>query len=201
MTPRVTALHPERGDRVSVELDGHPWRSLPATAVVRSQLTVGTVLDRSRARQLRRELRRAEAAQLAVRALARRDRSRAELAAQLERRGVGSVQRAQTLDELERARYVDDGRFAVGRAASLAARGYGDAAIVDDLEGHGLDGEQVARALEGLADEPERAAAIVARSGANVRTARRLAAKGFSEETIESALGELGPPAAGDDFV
>ena len=37
----VTALHPERRDRVRVDLDGEPWRTLPAAAVVSAGLRVG----------------------------------------------------------------------------------------------------------------------------------------------------------------
>ena len=36
--PTVTGLHPERRDRVRVELDGAPWRTLPAAAVVSAGL-------------------------------------------------------------------------------------------------------------------------------------------------------------------
>ena len=57
----VTALHPERRDRVRVDLDGEPWRTLPAAAVVSAGLRVGAALDRERARELGRSLRRFEA--------------------------------------------------------------------------------------------------------------------------------------------
>ena len=46
----MTALRPERRDRVRVELDGEPWRTLPAGAVVAAGLLVGTSSDRERAR-------------------------------------------------------------------------------------------------------------------------------------------------------
>jgi SOS response regulatory protein OraA/RecX len=186
VAPRVTALVAEPRNRVRVELDGAPWRTLPAAAVAGSRLAVGTEVDRARARELRRELRRVEALAIATAALARRDHSAAGLSAKLERRRVAPVERERTLASLARAGYVDDDCFAEARAASLAARGYGDEAIRFDLERHGLPEETAATALARLAPESARAAAIVAATGRNVRTARRLAARGFTPETIEA---------------
>ena len=186
MAPRVTALVAEPRDRVRVELDGEPWRRLPTAAVVGARLAVGTELDRPRARTLRRELRRIEALAVATGALASRDRSTAGVAARLERRGVAPGERASVLEALEQAGYLDDARFAASRATSLAARGYGDEAIRFDLEREGVATETIGEALGRVAPEPERAAEIVARSGRSAKTARRLAAKGFAAETVES---------------
>src|SRR4051812_35721746 len=111
MAPRVTALVAVKRGRVRVELDGTPWRTLPAEVVVASRLSVGVELDRQRVRRLRRELRRVEALTVAKGALARHDRSRAGVEATLERRGVAPDERARTVATLERAGYVDDDRF------------------------------------------------------------------------------------------
>jgi regulatory protein len=159
---------------------------------VRAGLAVGVALDRPRARTLRRELRRAGALTAATRALARRERSAASLSAHLESRGVAPGERAEALGALERAGYVDDGRFAALRAAQLAARGYGDAAIRFDLERQGVARAPAEAALAALDPEERRAAAVVASRGATPSTARRLAARGFEEDTIESALGSAG---------
>jgi regulatory protein len=189
VAPRVTALVAEPRDRVRVDLDGAPWRVLPAAAVVGARLAVGTELDRPRARELRRELRRVEALALATAALARRDHSKVELAGKLERRGVAPHEQARALDALERSGYLDDTRFASSRAATLAARGYGNVAIRFDLERHGVAGDEIEGAVAALPGEEDRAAAYVERAGASPKSARRLAAKGFSVESVESALG------------
>jgi SOS response regulatory protein OraA/RecX len=185
----VTALHPERRDRVRVELDGAPWRTFAATAIVAAGLRVGVALDRSRARELGRAARRSDALDAAGKALSRRDRSVAGLAQQLERRGIAPEARAGAVETMTRLGYVDDGRFAESRAGSLASRGYGDEAIRFDLEQQGLSEEQIVGALESLEPEPDRARAIVASEGGTPRTARRLGAKGFSDEAIEAAIG------------
>jgi SOS response regulatory protein OraA/RecX len=186
--PVVTALCERPRGRVEIELDGTPWRLVPADAVVRSGLFVGRALDRETARTLGRELRRVHALARAARALRPRDRSRAALDERLERAGVPAAAREEALGTLERVGLVDDARVAVQRAAALAGRGYGDAAIRYDLEHEGLAGELVEEALAGLDPERERARALVERRGADARTGRWLAGRGFEAATIEDAL-------------
>lgn len=169
----VTALRERPRDRVDVELDGAPWRTLPADAVVRSGLLVGRALDREAARALARELRRAEALGVAVRALRHRDRSRRALAARID-----SPAREEALAALERSGILDDGRAAASRAAVLAARGFGDEAIRYRLEHEGFAGEPLEAALAALEPERERARSLV-REG---RSERWLAARGFAPE-------------------
>jgi len=126
---------------------------------------------------------------LAARALRHRDRSRAQVAERLARAGVDDAKADDALETLERVGYVDDGRFAANRAAALAARGMGDAAIRHDLEAAGVPGEVLEEALGALAPEPERALAAAARAGRTAKTAAQLARRGFSEESIEAAVG------------
>ncbi|HZO96574.1 MAG TPA: RecX family transcriptional regulator [Gaiellaceae bacterium] len=128
------------------------------------------------------------ALEVAVEALARRDRSAAELAAYLARRGARPEDAAAALDRLAEAGYLDDARFAASRAEALARRGYGDEAIRADLERRSLDRELVEEALAGLEPEAERALALAGRLGAGAATARRLTAKGFSPDAVASAL-------------
>jgi len=79
---------------------------------------------------------------------------------------------------------VDDRRVAAGRAAALAGRGYGDAAIRALLEEEGL-AEQVEDALAGLEPEAERARRLLARAGRTPKELRRLAARGFDPGVVE----------------
>jgi SOS response regulatory protein OraA/RecX len=185
--PRVTALQEEPGGRVRVELDGRAWRTLPADVVVRAGLARGCELDRPRARVVRRELRRSEALARAARALRRRDLPERALDARLERAGYRGEEREAALGTLVRAGLVDDARYAHTRAASLAERGRGDAAIAWELERQGVASELVESALAGLVPERERAVALVARHGATPATARLLARRGFGEDAVEAA--------------
>ena len=133
---------------------------------------------------------RPDAFETALRALRARDRSVAELADRLERRGVKEDERVEVLERLERVGYVDDERFARRRAAGLAERGAGDAFIRDDLERRGVAGEVVDEAIGALEPEAQRAARLVERRGRSAKTARYLASRGFGEEVLSGLVAE-----------
>lgn len=189
----VTALRELPRGRVEVQLDGEPWRTLPADVVVRAELFVGRALDRPAARTLARELRRSGALRRATRALAAHDRSRRTLDERLARAGVTAAAREEALGALERAGIVDDARVARSRAQALAERGYGDAAIRSALEREGIPDAAAAAALTALEPESERARALLAR-GAGPREVRRLAARGFDAEMLTELAGFADAP-------
>jgi SOS response regulatory protein OraA/RecX len=192
--PRVTGLREVRPGQVAVDVDGERWRVMPVEVALRAGLDIGLELDRTRARALRRELRRAEALSRAARSLRARDLSAQGLRERLERGGVAPAVRDEAIAALERAGLVDDRRLAVARATALAARGYGDAAIRHDLDRRGVAEELACDAIAGLEPERERAQRLA--EGRNRRAAGRLLARrGFAEETVE---GVVGPDVAAD---
>ena len=87
----VTALRAAADARVAVELDDRPWRVVPAIAVVEAGLSVGHPLARTQARTLARALRRDRAEAVAIRALARRERSRSSSRSGSSARAFGST--------------------------------------------------------------------------------------------------------------
>ena len=192
----VTALR-ERHGLVAIELDGGPWRTVPVVAAAEARLTVGCSLDRERARALGRALRRHRARDAAVRAVARRDHSRATLDARLERAGVRETERVETIEAAARAGLVDDARFAEARAQHLASRGAGDLLVLDDLERNGVDDATARASLASLEPERVRAARIVASRGVSERTLRYLASRGFSEESLDGLVADLESRALG----
>ena len=194
--PTVTALREDRRGRVSVELDGRPWRVLPVDVVVRAGVVQGRTLDRPALRLLRRELRRAEALRASARALRSRDLSTARLQQRLAGAAVAPAAAAESLRVLTDSGIVDDARLAHSRAAALAERGYGDAAIRHRLEQEALRGDLIEEAVAGLEAEQQRATRLIDRRGPGPRTARYLAARGFGDEAVEAASG----PAFGQDL-
>jgi SOS response regulatory protein OraA/RecX len=182
---------------VVVELDHVPWRVVPLEAVVVAGLSVGDALDRATARALRRELRRLDARDAALRALRARDHTVASLERRLEARGTGPALRRETVAAAERAGLVDDARFASGRAALLAGRGAGDLLIADDLERQGVAPDAARRAIEALEPEAGRADRLIEARGRSARTLRFLGSKGFSEETLEELVADLVPDELG----
>jgi regulatory protein len=188
--PQVTGLRAAGRERVAVEVDGEPWRTLPAEVVLRVGLTAGLELERPLLRTLRRELRRHRALTTATRALSARPLSARALDERLCRRGFVPRERTEALAVLRRAGFVDDERFAAARATLLAERDSGDALIRHDLKRHGIDEETIERAMSSL--EPESARAMrAADSRAGAAAARYLARRGFSEDAVHAAVGDI----------
>lgn len=139
----------------------------------------------------------------ALRHLARREHSRAELARKLAPRAESPEALEQLLDTLAANKQLSDERYAEARAHQLA-RKYGAARIRRDLRSKGVDEAIVARAS--AADERERAAAILARkyrapASTPMERARRmrfLQSRGFSHDTIRALLSS---DAAGDALI
>jgi SOS response regulatory protein OraA/RecX len=125
---------------------------------------------------------------VATRALARRDFSERGLRERLRRAGVTSSEAEEALAALLGAGLVNDGRFALSRAQSLAERGKGDAAIRYDLEQQGLAADEIEPALGSLEPERERAERVIARRGSGPATARLLAGRGFAEDAVKAAV-------------
>jgi regulatory protein len=129
----------------------------------------------------------------ALRCLARREHSRAELARKLAPHAESPDALNLVLDELARRRQLSDERYAETRAHWLA-RKYGAAKIRQDLKAHGV-AASIAGRLAG-ADDQERARAILARKyrgpattrEEKARRARFLQSRGFSYDTIRRAL-------------
>lgn len=131
----------------------------------------------------------AQAVEAGLRALSRRELSRAELILRLQRAGIGVADAERASAELARAGYQSDERTACERARVLAARLYGDLSIRADLRRRGLGDEHVEAALESVTPELARAEALSARSTSATKLAHMLARKGYTDGTIEHLLG------------
>jgi len=183
--PEITRLREISASNVLVELDGAPWRKIPLSAAVRAGLSVGKRLEREDLRLLGRELRRADALTKATRMLARRPLPKALLEERLEKKGVAPVALEEAVEVLEQAQYVNDRTYALERARSLAERSYGDAAVRYILEQERVDSELIEEAVAALEPELERAQTLLAGAADRRRALRRLATRGFSDETLE----------------
>ncbi len=126
----------------------------------------------------------------AVRALRHRDHTVASLDAVLARAGIADDERERAIEQVRALGYLDDSRFALRRAESLAERGVGDLKIELDLERHGVSSELAAAALSSLEPERGRAQRIVARREATPATARLLLSRGFSREVVEAVVAD-----------
>ena len=129
-----------------------------------------------------------EAVQAGLESLRYRDLSERELERKLAARGFSEDDRADAVATLRRTGILDERRFAENRARSLASRGAGDGLIRHELERAGVLGAFVEDAIGALESEAVRAEAIVARRGANAKTARYLVAKGFAHDVVAETV-------------
>ncbi|HVC10001.1 MAG TPA: recombination regulator RecX [Burkholderiales bacterium] len=132
----------------------------------------------------------------ALRLLARREHSRAELARKLAPHAESSDALERLLDELAQKKQLSDERYAEARAHQLS-RKYGAARIVHDLRAKGVaEGVAESVAAEARGAEIERVREILRRkyrepAGTREERARRarfLQSRGFSHEAIRRAL-------------
>jgi regulatory protein len=137
----------------------------------------------------------------AVALLARREHTRAELAAKLARHAGDEGELAPLLAELARKKLLSDDRYADARAHSLA-RKFGVARIEHELRARGLGADAIARATgDARATEVTRAReAWRRRFGAppadaleKAKQMRFLRGRGFSFEAIRAAIGAAEP--------
>ena len=105
-------------------------------------------------------------------------------------KGVSEAEADAALETLRRVGAIDDDRFARTAAEALAARGFGDSAIVLRLQREGIARETGQQAVSRLRPEAERAAALVVPTS-SARTARRLSARGFSADSVEQVLASV----------
>lgn len=131
----------------------------------------------------------------ALRLLARREHSRAELQQKLAGHAESAEALENLLDALESERLLSDQRYASQRVAVRAGR-VGNARLKQELKAQGIEGEALTAALAEGGDESERCRAVWNKKfGAppenaegRARQMRFLQYRGFSSEAIRRVL-------------
>jgi regulatory protein len=136
----------------------------------------------------------------ALRLLAARPRSIAELRSRLRERAAEPAHVETVLDDMKRLGFLDDRSFATNRARSLLAGGrLGPRGVVSRLRAKGVNGDTAEKAMkEAMGDTSEDSLAIRALGGRphgpkatekeNARAARFLLSRGFSGSTVTRVL-------------
>jgi regulatory protein len=208
------ARHPNR-ERVRIHLDGadQPRLELALDLLLRAGLAVGDPLDDARIAELEVEDEGFRARDAALRLLAQRARSVAELRQRLERRQIAAPVVEKTLAWLDELGYLDDRAFAESFVRDrLRLRPRGRTGLLQELRRKGVDGATAEAATEavlasedvdetGLALDTARAwarknarvvADATAGGDARQRARRRLyghlARRGFAPGSIRSAI-------------
>lgn len=140
--------------------------------------------------------------EIALRALTVRDRSRAELAAALARRGVPAEAAETVLERLGEVGLVDDEQFAAAWVAGRQRRNTSARVLRQELRAKGIEAELVTQAMDALPEGAELAAAraLVAKRARSLggvdavvrrrRLAGQLARRGFGPSIIATVLRE-----------
>jgi regulatory protein len=134
----------------------------------------------------------------ALRLLARRDYSRAELARKLQSEATTDERAEQLtalLDELEQGGYVSDTRYAEQRTGARAGR-LGNARLAHELRTKGVDEAIIETALDAAGNEIDRARSVWQKKFGSppasredwAKQARFLQSRGFSSDTIRRLL-------------
>ncbi len=131
----------------------------------------------------------------ALRLLARRDYSRAELGARLATGAESPDQLDALLDALEAEQLLSDQRYACQRVATRGTR-LGNARLCQELRASGVDDAAIAAALPEAGDEAGRCRAVWAKkfgappgdAAERARQMRFLQYRGFSSDAIRRAL-------------
>lgn len=140
--------------------------------------------------------------QQALRALTRREYSRAELARKLEAAAESPVELDTLLDEFQASGWLSDERFAGGTARSRQGR-FSQRYIIQDLKSKGVDIDTAQTAVDAL-EQDDHATALAlwnqrfgepaANQKEKARQVRFLQSRGFSLQLVFKVLKEAGTP-------
>lgn len=205
----ITGLRRQSGNRrlVWVYVDGERLARITAEDMASLGLRRGVQLNEALLSEVMRRSALVEARTQALRLLARRSRSRAEIRRYLKTKGFDHTTIETVLGQLERQGYVDDAAHARAYAEQLVARGRsGPRAIYAKLRQRGVAAEVAAAATdEAISGADQEAMAqrlaekrLQALTGLDVHTKRRrlygfLARRGFAPDTISGILARLLP--------
>lgn len=207
---RITALPPQKHDpdRLSVFVDGEFRMGLSAEIALAASLRVGDVVDEARLLELERRDRGWQAREAALRLLAVRPRSEAELTRRLRMKGYEPQIAEEVIGRLRELGVIDDAAFAGTLVRDrVRLRPQGARRLANELRAKGVDDETARAAIretmEGE-DTGERELARRAaekwrpRTGEEPARARRrlhgfLTRRGFDSEVIREILDEAAP--------
>lgn len=207
---KITALPPQKHDpdRLSVFVDGEFRMGLSAEVALAGNLRVGQAVDETRLLELERRDRSWQAREAALRLLAVRPRSAAELARRLRMKGYEPEIGEEVIARLRDLGMIDDAAFAGTLVRDrVRLKPQGARRLANELRAKGVDDETARAAIrETMAGEQtdERELARRAaekwrpRAGEEPARARRrlhgyLARRGFDSDVIREVLDETAP--------
>lgn len=209
---RITALPPQKHDpdRLSVFVDGEFRMGLSAEIALAANLRVGDAVDEARLLDLERRDRGWQAREAALRLLAVRPRSAAELTRRLRMKGYEPEVADEVIGRLRELGVIDDAAFAGTLVRDrVRLRPQGARRLANELRAKGVDDETARAAIRETMEGEDTGERELARRAAEkwrprpgeepARARGRLygflARRGFDAEVIREILDETAPGA------
>lgn len=209
---RISAVERQKKNksRLSVFVDGVYLGSVEEIVWARSGLKAGDVLQEARWEDLQTREEARAALDRALKRLASRARSRAEMEQYLAEKGFSPDAVKSAIEKLEGYGYINDGEYAAMYVRDrVNLRPSGRRTIAGELKRLGVEENTVAEALEQYTGEDEKAAVLkqaekdmkrtAGESDARKRRAKvyaALARRGFKNDLIQETLNSLFSPSA-----
>jgi regulatory protein len=207
---KITALPPQKHDpdRLSVFVDGEFRMGLSAEVALAGNLRVGETVDEARLLELERRDRGWQAREAALRLLAVRPRSAAELARRLRMKGYEPEIGEEVIVRLRDLGMIDDAAFAGTLVRDrVRLKPQGARRLANELRAKGVDDETARAAIRETMDGEQTDERELARRAAEkwrprageepARARRRLhgylARRGFDSDVIREVLDEATP--------
>ena len=207
--PKITAITEQRRrkNRRSVSIDGEFAFGINVNVVARFRLREGMTIDDDLRRQIEEGEVKQEAFDHALRLLGQRMQGEKELRTKLGRKEYGPGVIDAVVAECRRLGYVDDVKYAAGRASDAAnLKGHGERRAVQELVAKGVDravAEQAAGEAYAEVDPLEAALALAEKKRPSLerldraKAYRRLAGflqrRGFDYDTISAVVEKVLP--------
>ena len=192
MTIDRTPTAGRAGRAIRLLLDGRAWLRVTADELAELPLSDGSELTESGQAAVEEALGRSRARLFAVRSLAARAQSEAELRKKLAARDISEVVIGETIELAREYRYLDDAELAGQLARGFRSRGYGRRRAAQGLAARLVPRELADVALDeafGTADEANLArAALGLRSFGDDDDGRRKAAAFLARRGFSSAV-------------
>lgn len=207
---KITALPPQKHDpdRLSVFVDGELRMGLSAEVALAAGLRIGQTVDEAQLVELERRDRGWQAREAALRLLAVRPRSAAELVRRLRMKGYEPEVGEEVVARLRELGMIDDAAFA-GMVVRdrVRLRPQGSRRLANELRSRGVDDETARTAIRETMEGEETDERELARRAAEkwrprpgeepARARRRLhgflARRGFDDDVIREILDEAAP--------
>lgn len=196
----ITSIEPQKKDkeRCNIYIDGRFYCGIKLEVALKYRLKVGMEIDANRLDEIQLETEKSQALDRAMTHLSATMKTESEMRRFLSGKGYTEAVIEYVMEKLRYYKFVDD--YAYCRLYLSGAFGKGKRAIESELIKRGADRAAIEEALENYEEDADAAAAVLGKylrgkpldGRQTARGQRYLLSKGYSYDTIKSAIEKLG---------